>query len=75
MYCKIFNDLTGIKRFCVKDNNIDLIASITKINDKNEAKYVSTYDFSTLYSMQHEKLELPLKSIIVKTFAATENNS
>ena len=72
-YCKKIYDLTGIKRWWVIDNNVDVISCINKINDKNGAKNINTYDFSTLYtSIPHDKLKTALKNIITKTFAATD---
>ena len=66
-------DLTGLKRWWVVDSNADIINCISKINNKNAARNISTHDFSTLYtSIPHEKLKLALKNIINKTFVATD---
>ena len=72
-YCKKIQDLTGIKRWWIIDNNVDVISQIREINESSGAKNINTYDFSTLYTnIPHEKLKVALKNMINKTFAATD---
>ena len=48
---------SSIKTFWVIQNNENVIKSIEKLNSRNSAKSIKTYDFSTLYTkIPHQKL-------------------
>ena len=48
---------SGVKTFWVIQNNQPVIDSINRINSKRQAKSISTFDFSTLYTkIPHDKL-------------------
>ena len=48
---------SGIKSFWIIQNNKPLLDSITKINKRKNARNLSNFDFSTLYTMlPHDKL-------------------
>ena len=56
---------SGIKKFWVILNNRPVINTIAKINKRNSAKSLSTFDFSTLYTkIPHNKLLEVLNNII-----------
>ena len=56
---------SSIKQFWVIENSKPLLEKIDKINLKANAKSISTFDFSTLYTkLPHEDLINALKSII-----------
>ena len=57
LYHKKTHYFTGSKTFWVIQNNHPPLESITKINRRKNAKQVSTFDFSTLYTkIPHDKL-------------------
>ena len=48
---------SSVKTFWVIQNNENVIKSINKLNTRNNAKSISTFDFSTLYTkIPHQKL-------------------
>ena len=48
---------SSVKTFWVIQNNEDVIKSINKLNTRNNANSISTFDFSTLYTkIPHQKL-------------------
>ena len=52
-------------RFWVIENSFPIIDKLTRINDKKNAKDISTYDFSTLYTkLQHDDLISNLNDIV-----------
>ena len=56
---------SGVKSFWPIQNNIQVIDSIKKLNKRNLAKSITTFDFSTLYtSIPHDKLKNALREII-----------
>ena len=56
---------SGIKTFWVIQNNQPVLDGMNKINSKNNAKCISTFDFSTLYTkIPHDKLIDVLNNII-----------
>ena len=57
-YCDAIEEYSGTKRWWVIDNNLEVLKMISDINEKNQAKSVATYDFSTLYT------NIPLDSLI-----------
>ena len=60
---------SGIKSFWIIQNNQPVIQSISKINSRNSAKCVSSFDFSTLYTMlPHDKLLDVLEKLICFCF-------
>ena len=83
-----FNDKqriwTGVSGFWVIQNNTPLIDRIGKINKRNKAKSIMTFDFSTLYTkIPHDLLIQALNEIIDFCFKGgisnavyvTENNA
>ena len=56
---------SGIKKFWVIQNNKPVTTSIEKLNKRNSAKSLSTFDFSTLYTkIPHGKLLDVLNEVI-----------
>ena len=52
-------------RFWVIENSAPIIEKLTRINEKKNAKDISTYDFSTLYTkLQHDDLIQNLDGIV-----------
>ena len=52
-------------RFWVIENSAPIIEKLSQINDRKNAKDISTYDFSTLYTkLRHDDLILKLNEII-----------
>ena len=59
------NIFSGVKTFWVIQNSQPVLNTINKINDKKNAKNVSSFDFSTLYTnIPHTKLLEKLSGII-----------
>ena len=53
------------KTFWVIQNNEDVLKSISKINRRNSARSINTYDFSTLYTkIPHQKLLEVLNELV-----------
>lgn len=66
---------SGIKTFWVIQNNQPVLDSMIKINSKNRAKCISTFDFSTLYTkLPHDKLIDVLNNIIDFCFKGGTKN-
>ena len=56
---------SSVKTFWVIQNNENVIKAIQKINKRNSAKSINTFDFSTLYTkIPHEKLLDVLNEIV-----------
>ena len=56
---------SSVKTFRVIKNNEKVIESINKLNKRNSAKSISTYDFSTLYTkIPHQKLLEVLNELV-----------
>ena len=56
---------TGVKSFWCVQNSEPIKRSISKINSRNKASSVTTYDFSTLYTkIPHDKLNDVLNKLI-----------
>ena len=49
-YCNAIRKFTGINRMWVTENFIETAKDIEKVNDKQNAKSIETYDFSSLYT-------------------------
>ena len=48
---------SNYKKFWVLNNSFPVIEKLTKINEKKNAKSISTFDFSTLYTkIKHQNL-------------------
>ena len=57
--------LTGINYFWIVQNNNQLLENIDKINKRGNAKIISTFDFSSLYTnIPHDKLLTVLNEIV-----------
>ena len=60
---------SGIKNFWVIQNSLPVLNTLDKINSKNNAKTISSFDFSTLYTnIPHSKLFEELSAIIKFVF-------
>ena len=60
---------SGIKNFWVIQNSLPVLNTLDKINSKNNAKTISSFDFSTLYTnIPHSKLFEELAAIIKFVF-------
>ena len=60
---------TNINYFWVVKNSFPVIEKLNKINDRNGAKCISTFDFSTLYTkIEHSSLIKELNEIIDLAF-------
>ena len=63
--------LSNYNKFWVIQNSEPILESIARINKKNNAKSISTFDFSTLYTkLPHNKLIKELSDIIEFVFDA-----
>ena len=63
--------LSNYNKFWIIQNSDPVLESITRINKKNNAKSISTFDFSTLYTkLPHDKLVNELSKIIDFVFDA-----
>lgn len=59
------SSFSGIKTFWVIQNSLPVLNTLDKINSKNNAKTISSFDFSTLYTnIPHAKLLEELSGII-----------
>ena len=64
---------SGLKSFWCIDSQKDVIDTLDRISNKNKARTISTYDFSTLYTkIPHEKLVEVLSNICDHTFNDTD---
>ena len=62
---------SNYKKFWVVENSTPVIEKIKKLNQRNCAKSISTYDFTTLYTtLEHDNLLKDLKEIIDFVFSA-----
>ena len=72
---KTFN-FSGIKTFWVIQNSQPVLNNIEKINTKKNAKTISSFDFSTLYTnIPHSKLLEELSAIVKFIFKGGTRNS
>ena len=63
---------SGLKYFWCIDNHQEVIDALDRISNKNRAKTISTFDFSTLYTkIPHSKLIEVLCEIVDSTFNDT----
>ena len=63
---------SGIKNFWCVDSNAEITETFDRISHKNNAKSISTFDFSTLYTkIPHDKLIEVLSSIVDSTYNDT----
>ena len=69
--CRFF---TGVNTFWVVQNNKPVTDAVNKLNKRNKAKSISTFDFSTLYTkLPHNKLLMVLHHLIDFCFDGGEN--
>ena len=73
-----FNDkqrfYTGVNTFWVIQNNRPVVDAMNKLNARNKAKSISTFDFSTLYTkLPHDKLLDVLNKLIDFCFNGGEH--
>ena len=55
-------------------NNKTITDAINKLNERNKANYISTFDFTTLYTkLPHNKLLIVLHHLIEFCFDGDEN--
>ena len=60
---------SNYKKFWVIENSFPIVEKLNKVNLKGNAKYISTFDFSTLYTkIEHQNLLKTLFSIIDLVF-------
>ena len=63
---------SGLKNFWCIDSNSEITDTLDRISRKKNAKSISTFDFSTLYTkIPHDKLIEVLTSIVKSTFNTT----
>jgi len=56
-YYRVLEFYTGLKFFWVIDNNTEFCKALDRISNRNRARGISTFDFSTLYTkIPHNKL-------------------
>ena len=61
--------LSNYNKFWVLQNSEPILSILNNINKKKNAKSISTFDFSTLYTkLPHDKLIKSLKDIISFVF-------
>ena len=69
--CRFFS---GVNTFWVVQNNKPITDAINKLNERNIANSISTFDFSTLYTkLPHNKLLMVLHHLIDFCFDGGEN--
>ena len=57
LYFKKVGFYSGLKYFWCVDNHQEIVQNLERISTQNNARSVSTYDFSTLYTkIPHDKL-------------------
>ena len=67
---------SGIKTFWVIQNSQPVLSTLNKINTKNNAKTLSSFDFSTLYTnIPHTKLFNELSEILKFVFKGGRNTN
>ena len=65
---------TGVNSFWVVQNNRPVINAMKKLNTRNKAKSISTFDFATLYTkLPHDKLSDVLHKLIDFCFNGGEH--
>ena len=68
-WCRVLRSYTGINHFFIIDKNQPILNTLKKLSDKQNAKSIETFDFSTLYTMiKHEDLLENLNWYIEKAF-------
>ena len=71
--CRFFS---GVNTFWVVQNNKQITDAINKLNERNKANSISTFDFSTLYTkLPHNKLLMVLHHLIDFCFDEVKINS
>ena len=69
VYQKLVRFYSGLNNFWVVENGKDVVATMDRLSKKSNAKSVSTFDFSTLYTqIPHDQLVIALSCIIRGTF-------
>ena len=64
-YNKKLQFFSGVNTFWVISNNQPITNAINKLNNRQRAKSISTFDFSTLYTkIPHDKLLFVLNSLV-----------
>ena len=75
-YNKKAHFFSHVKSFWVIQNKDPVIKTLKKLNERNQAKSISTYDFSTLYTkIPHTKLKHVLHEITDFCFKGCNENS
>ena len=64
-YCKGIFNYRGTNRMWILDNSIQLKSKLAECNDTQYAEYISTWDFSTLYTtIPHNLLKTNIQELI-----------
>ena len=72
MYWRKAGFFSGVKNFWCIDSNSNITDTLERINKKKNAKSISTFDFTTLYTkIPHDKLIDVLSSLAASTFNDT----
>ena len=73
-YCNIIKQNTGINRMWILKNSMTLLSTLKEL-DIDKVAYVSTWDFSTLYTtIPHDKLIDRIRRLIEFSFRSSTNN-
>ena len=73
-YCEKTHLFTGINRYWVIDNSTTVLEDIRRINNRNTARNMEEFDFSTLYTkISQEDLKTKLMCIVEKAFKGGQN--
>ena len=68
-YCRRIHFATSINQMWIAENSEAVMKNLAKINRKNNAKTIATYDFSTLYtSIPHDALIEAIRCCIERAF-------
>ena len=67
--CRVLKNYTGINHFFIIDKNKPILDTLNQLSEKEKAKSIETFDFSTLYTMiKHDDLIDNLNWYIEKAF-------
>jgi hypothetical protein len=75
-YCEKLYQYDGINRYWIIDNSKPILDCINNLNEMSNAKTITTYDFSNMYtSLAHDEIMCNMQKVIEDVFAYRNKNS